>query len=443
MFVCATVLIGGSQRRQGAARMTIGISSEYLKPGTASRRRRLPSRRPDDLWKVPEWVRRRSVDADLEVQVVAEAASGAADVTDHLALAYRVADAGRVAGLVRVARREAAAVIDAGVVAVPAGVGGEDRAARLRGANRRPARDPDVDALVHPSPAPTEGRGDRAVDGPDQPRRALAALDRTRRQRRRRGRGRRLDLGLDPVLDVGDVALEALDVVVDLVQRRGLLVAHRVELGLAGLELRAGAHELGLLGGDAVAVVLDSGDGVAGLVAQSAHAPDDRRVLLLDAAQVLIAAEQVIEAVGLEDHGEHVGLVGAVDLDQAMAQYPERGVQVAMQPLEPVLGAHEARLDAAQLGDHGGLTIAQHGHLTGELVDLGPVALDLGRENALLLLLGIELRALVFELGVQVLGTGGRDERERDGEQRRRRKQRRDALAGRGLCAKPHRSFHR
>ena len=58
--------------------------------------------------------------------------------------------------------------------------------------------------------------------------------------------------------------------------------------------------------------------------------PTIARVLLLDSLQVLVALEQVVEAVGLEDHGEHVGLVGLVDRDQPLAQHLERAAQVRL-----------------------------------------------------------------------------------------------------------------
>src|SRR4051812_868851 len=105
---------------------------------------------------VPEGVDGRAVDADLEVQVVAETAAGAARIADHLALCDLIADAGRVAGLVCVAGGEPAAVVDAGVVAVAAGRRREDRRSRPRRADRRSGGHRDVDALVHPSPAPAE-----------------------------------------------------------------------------------------------------------------------------------------------------------------------------------------------------------------------------------------------------------------------------------------------
>src|SRR4051794_27375204 len=120
-----------------------------------------------------------AVDARLEVQVRAEAAARAARVPDHLALGYVRAHRGREARLVRVTGRERAGVLDAGEVAVAAarrlGLHQHDRPGR-GGADRRAARPPDVDPGMAGPPRArlAEGRGDRAVDGPDDPPRAGA-----------------------------------------------------------------------------------------------------------------------------------------------------------------------------------------------------------------------------------------------------------------------------
>src|SRR4051794_11017229 len=82
-------------------------------------------------------IRDRAVDAHLEVEVVAEATAGAADVPDDLALGDRLAHRDADARLVRVARRHRARVLDAGEVAVAARRAGtldEDDLARGRGA---------------------------------------------------------------------------------------------------------------------------------------------------------------------------------------------------------------------------------------------------------------------------------------------------------------------
>jgi hypothetical protein len=81
--------------------------------------------------------------------------------------------------------------------------------------------------------------------------------------------------------------------------------------------------ELGLLGGDLVARGADPQNDVLGLVAQRTHAVDDVGVLLLDPLQVLEALHQVRESLRLEQHGQHVGSVCLVDLDEAVAEHVE------------------------------------------------------------------------------------------------------------------------
>ena len=125
---------------------------------------------------------------------------------------------------------------------------------------------------------------------------------------------------------------------------------------------------------DLVAVLRHPVDRHPSAVAQRPHAADDRRVLLLDPAQVLVARDEVVEAVGLEHHGDQVGARRAVDPDQALAQHVERAAQLRLQLGEALLLAVEAGLDAAQLRDHDGLAVAQRGDLAGELVDLVVVA---------------------------------------------------------------------
>ncbi len=112
------------------------------------------------------------------MEVVAEAAAGAADQSDHVALRDR-ARGDQELRLVGVTAREPAAVVDAGVVAVAAARGlglDQDDVAVLDGADRGARRRRDVDAGVEAAPARTERRGDRAVDRPDEA--AARALDR-------------------------------------------------------------------------------------------------------------------------------------------------------------------------------------------------------------------------------------------------------------------------
>ena len=106
---------------------------------------------------------------------------------------------------------------------------------------------------------------------------------------------------------------------------RPALVAHVGQLVLRRDELVLRSRDLVALGEDRVRRVLDLllelGEQLLlllGLRLQDADALDDRLVLLGDALEELGAVEQVGEAVGLEDHGERVGLVVLVDLDEAV-----------------------------------------------------------------------------------------------------------------------------
>src|SRR4051812_17307064 len=81
----------------------------------------------------------------LEVEVRPEAQPGAAGEADHLSLAHALPDADLDARLVAVARRQRPGVLDARVVAVAARRPRDAHRAARRGADRRPARDPDVD----------------------------------------------------------------------------------------------------------------------------------------------------------------------------------------------------------------------------------------------------------------------------------------------------------
>src|SRR5215211_2763769 len=111
-----------------------------------------------------------AVDPHLEVKVGPEAEARAVAYPDHLPLAHVLADRDGDRRLMRVAGRDPASVVDAGVVAV-AGLrpGDRDRAVG-GGVDRRSARDSDVDARVAALPGAllAEGRGHRSVDRPDE-----------------------------------------------------------------------------------------------------------------------------------------------------------------------------------------------------------------------------------------------------------------------------------
>ena len=138
-------------------------------PGLRRQRQlRPPPAGPRAALEVAHRVDRRPVDARLEVQVVAEAVAGAAHVADDLALLHAGAVGGGEARLVRVAARQAAGVLDAGVVAVAAHPAHQHHAARVGGADRGARAHGDVHAGVQAAPARAEGRHHRAVHRPDQ-----------------------------------------------------------------------------------------------------------------------------------------------------------------------------------------------------------------------------------------------------------------------------------
>src|SRR5687767_7575927 len=281
-------------------------------------------------------VHRRPIHARLEVQVVAEAVAGAADVADHLALAHRRAVRGGEARLVGVAGGQAAGVLDAGVVAVAADPAHEDHAAPVRGVDRRATRHRDVDPGVQPPPAHPESRDDRAVHGPAElpaallERAARVALD---------GRLHARLLALER----HEVALQLHAAVVHLSERAALVRARRGELVARADELVLDRCDLVALLEDALRcellLLLKPGELeglVLRLVAEAAHAVGDLASLVRDAVEELGALEQVAEAVGLEDHRERVGRVGLVDLHEAGGENAARRGEVAAEPLVPV-----------------------------------------------------------------------------------------------------------
>ena len=140
-------------------------------------------------------------------------------------------------------------------------------------------------------------------------------------------------------------------------------------------------------------------------VAQPAHAVGDLAVLVRDAVEELGALEQVAEAVGLEHHGERVGRVRLVDLDEAGGQHaraplPARCAARSRRsrassslsrtsssslplPVEARLHAREPPLGRADLAL--------------DRVDPGVEPLDRGAEDALLRLVLLDLRALLLD----------------------------------------------
>src|SRR3954452_25169399 len=130
------------------------------------------------LLEVVQRIRYGSVDPHLEMEVVAEAQTGAADGSDHLTLAHVLTDADADRRLMPVARRQRGRVLDARVVPVAAGPAGDHETAGIGRADRGACGHADVDARVArlPGAALAERRGDRAIDRPDH--RAGTAADR-------------------------------------------------------------------------------------------------------------------------------------------------------------------------------------------------------------------------------------------------------------------------
>ncbi|UJA21503.1 hypothetical protein HJD18_15640 [Thermoleophilia bacterium SCSIO 60948] len=195
--------------------------------------------------------------------------------------------------------------------------------------------------------------------------------------------------------------------------------ARRVQLGLLLLEARAGLLELGLAGGDLVAGRADPLDRLGGLATQVVDAREDRIVLVGDLLQVVVALHHVVEAVGLEDHGDRVRLIGLVDLDEALSKRLAGDGEALLEPLEAGLLGLELGPYLGEAISDDGLLVAELGDPRGEGVDLGRVLLDLRGQYAGFIALLPELGLLRIELGLQVLGlraAGGQDDRDRGGE---------------------------
>ena len=187
---------------------------------------------------------------------------------------------------------------------------------------------------------------------------------------------------------------------------------------------RSGRAREDALGGELL-LLLEVGelDGlVLRLVAQPAHAVGDLAVLVRDPLEELGALEQVAEAVGLQDHGDDVGRVGLVDLDEPVGQHVARGGELATEPLEavarllePVADLEQLRLLAVQVRLHArepalrGRDLALHG------VDAGAEALDRRAEYALLRLVPLDLVALLLD----ARGQRSRQTRQREHQERR------------------------
>ena len=161
--------------------------------------------------------------------------------------------------------------------------------------------------------------------------------------------------------------------------RQGLLVllAGRRQVALAAFELAPRSGELGALGGDLVARRPHPLDGVLGLVAKVADALGDRGVLGLDPLQVLVAAEQLVEPVRVQDHRERVG-TGSTRRSRPAA--PSAPSSERLRRTRRTTSRSLARFSSAsfllQLGLDDRLAVAKRRHLPAELVELLAEALD-------------------------------------------------------------------
>jgi hypothetical protein len=173
----------------------------------------------------------------------------------------------------------------------------------------------------------------------------------------------------------------------------------------------SGGVELLLAGRDLVPRRPHPVHGHLHLVAQAANAGDDVVVLILEGPLVLRPRDQVVEAFGLEENGDQVGLVGLVDGDEAFLQDLDRLAQALLQIREPRLRLRELRLLQGKSLAHGGRLVTQLGHLSGQPVDLGGLVADPGGEHAGVLLDVRELRLLRVQLLLEVLpGRAAHDE---------------------------------
>ena len=116
-------------------------------------------------------------------------------------------------------------------------------------------------------------------------------------------------------------------------------------LGAHGGDLVAGGLDLGVERLGAPLGLLDRGELRRDLVAQGAHPRDQRRVGLLDPAQVLGPGLQVVEAVGLEQDRGRVGHPAAVDRDQAVGERVQPAAELRSRGGELVAGQRDLGLE--------------------------------------------------------------------------------------------------
>ena len=208
---------------------------------------------------------------------------------------------------------------------------------------------------------------------------------------------------------------------VDLRERRLALAPRRDQLGLALLQRRARGGEGVAFGGDRVASSFDSelrraqpADRRLHLVAELLDPVDHGFVHAVDPLQVFGAVDQLLIAVGADDHAQHVGGAGLVDRDQALAQGHQRAPQARPDDLEVLLRDVEFGDRFVELGLlHAEALLdlrfppAQRGDLIGQPFDPVAVAGDRRRQHPGALVHMRELRFPGFELRAEIRAGAG------------------------------------
>ena len=146
----------------------------------------------------------------------------------------------------------------------------------------------------------------------------------------------------DLLRDIGEVALEVVLLLSHLRQRGVLLATGGCELLRPLPQRQPGRLELLLSRRDLVAGRAHGVDGDLHLVAES-RAPWRRcRCPGSEASRMYwVRATQVVEAVGLEEHGDQVGLVRLVDRDEPLLEDLDRLTEPLLQMIEPRLRLFE------------------------------------------------------------------------------------------------------
>jgi hypothetical protein len=161
------------------------------------------------------------------------------------------------------------------------------------------------------------------------------------------------------------------------------------------------------LGGDATLALLEAvelGLCAHGVGLRGADAVDDPPVLVADPLDELRARDEVLEAVGLEDHRDHVGLVGLVDLDEPLGERVLGGGEPCAQLDEPdallaqvVLDLRQLRALGVEVGLDPQLPRLQDGDVALQRVDPLRVAGDRRGEDALLAPVLLDLALLLLD----------------------------------------------